>query len=117
MREMGGGKCLMGGFQAGSQQRVPAQLPGVFVKVLPLLCALLGPPREWMALSSSVRPGWGLTCCPGLLKFRIKVKLCLLLGEGLRLRDLADECGGDRVVARTLAGMGCHCEQYGLPTT
>lgn len=47
----------MGGFQAGSRQRGPAQLPGVFVKDLPLLCALLGPPQEWMALSSSVWPG------------------------------------------------------------
>lgn len=29
----------------------------------------------------------GFDLCPGLPKFRIKVKLCLLLGEGLRLRD------------------------------
>lgn len=77
----------MGGFQAGSQQRGPAQLPGVFVKDLSLLCALLGPPREWRASSSSARAWLGFDLCPGLLKFRIKVKLCLLLGEGLRLRD------------------------------
>lgn len=49
----------MGGFQSGGQQRGPAQLPGVFVMDLALLCVPLGPLQEWTALT------W--TCLHGLV--------------------------------------------------